>query len=133
MMSRAIALKILLPNKIFLKDDAVSRVVVGTEAGSYGFLPARLDCVTSLPAGLVVYESEGTEKYVAIDQGILVKIGNQINIAVRNAITGTNLGELHLKVREMFLNVDAEEQQVRTVMAHLESGFIKNFEQLLRQ
>lgn len=128
----AIDLMILLPHKLFLHETAVSRVVVNTEAGSYGFLPARLDCVTALQSGLVIYESSGEEHYVAIDQGILVKMGDRISIAVRNAISGTSLGELHLKVKDVFRNIDEEERQVRNVMANLESGFIKNFEQLTR-
>jgi F-type H+-transporting ATPase subunit epsilon len=44
---------------------------------------------------------------------------------VRNAIGGTDLGQLHEAVKREFLNVNEREQSVRSVMARMESDFIR--------
>lgn len=126
-------LRILLPHEIFLDADEISSVQVSTDYGSFGFLPQRLDCVSPLSVGLVTYiDGQNKENFVAIDQGIVTKAGRNVTFAVRNAIAGTDLGELHVKIDEQFRNVDEDEQKVRRVMAQLETGFIRNFEQLSR-
>lgn len=129
-----IRLSILLPHGVFLDAAPARSLQVSTDSGSFGFLPQRLDCVAALTAGLLIYlDPEGHERFVAIDQGILTKAGTDVTVAVRNAIAGTDLGELHLKINEQFRTLDEEEQKVREVMAQLETGFIRNFEQLNRK
>jgi F-type H+-transporting ATPase subunit epsilon len=118
-------LKILLPFGIFAEKAGVSRIVAETREGSFGLLPHRLDCVAALAPGILVYENarEG-EVYVAVDEGVLVKTGLDVLVSVRQAIGGTDLGQLHALVEKEFLNLDEREQSVRTVMAKMESDFI---------
>ncbi|GAB3265134.1 F0F1 ATP synthase subunit epsilon [Larkinella harenae] len=131
-MENLMQLKILLPHRIFLEQEGIHRVQVETATGSYGFLPQRLDCVATLPPGLLTYAGQdGKDHYVAVDQGVFVKAGQTILVAVRNAIGGTDLGELHKKVNEEFRNLDDDEQEVRRVMSHLETGFVRSFEKLI--
>ena len=119
-------LKILLPFQVFAEKAGVSRVVADTRAGSYGFLPHRLDCVAALVPGILIYEIEaGNEVYVAVDEGVLVKTGLDVVVSVRNAIGGTDLGQLHEAVEREFLNLNEGEQSVRSVMAKMESDFIR--------
>jgi len=54
-----------------------------------------------------------------------VKTGMEVLISVRNAIGGTDLGKLHQAVTEDFLKRDTEQQSVRSVMARMESDFIR--------
>ena len=118
-------LKILLPFQIFAEKTAVTRIVAETQKGSFGFLPHRLDCVAALVPGILMYEN-GTESevYVAVDEGILVKTGLDVFISVRNAIGGTDLGQLRDTVEREFMNLNKREQDVRSVMAKMESGLI---------
>jgi F-type H+-transporting ATPase subunit epsilon len=44
---------------------------------------------------------------------------------VRNAIAGTDLRQLREAVEQEFLNLDEREQSVRSVLAKMESGFIR--------
>jgi F-type H+-transporting ATPase subunit epsilon len=44
---------------------------------------------------------------------------------MRNAIGGTDLGKLQDTVKREFLNVNEREQSVRSVMAKMESDFIR--------
>jgi len=54
-----------------------------------------------------------------------VKTGLGVLVSVRNAISGTELGKLEEAVEREFLNLDEREQSVRSVMAKMESGFIR--------
>ncbi len=121
-------LKVLLPYQVFAEVDGVKRIVAQTAQGSFGLLPRRLDCVAVLAAGILVYEREsGGEVYVAVDEGILVKAGDEVLVSVRNAIGGMSLGKLREAVEREFVNIDEGEKQVRAVLARLESGFMRRF------
>lgn len=119
-------LKILLPFKVFADKRDVLRMVAVTDEGSFGILPRRLDCVASLSAGILVYETaaEG-EVYIAVDEGVLVKTGSDVRVSVRNAIGGMSLDKLRAAVEAEFMQTDEQEQKVRSVLAKMESGFIR--------
>lgn len=123
-------LKILLPYEIFADVKGVKRIVVDTTAGSHGILPRRLDCAAALQAGILLYETDEGEKYVAINEGILIKTGQEVLVSVRNAIGDAPLGELKKMVREEMLALDELEVDARTVMAKLETGFLQSFQKL---
>ena len=121
-------LKVLLPFQIFAEKTGVSRIVAETRHGSYGLLPHRLDCVAALVPGILIYETEGEgEVYVAVDEGVLVKTGPDVLVSVRRALVGTDLGQLRDSVEREFLTLDEQEKSVRSVMAKLESGFLRRF------
>jgi len=118
-------LKVLLPFQIFADKAGVSRIVAETRDGSFGLLPHRLDCVASLPPGILIFETEEEgEVYVAVDEGVLVKTGPDVLVSVRRAISGTDLSQLRDTVEQEFLSLNEHEQSVRSVMVKLESGFI---------
>ena len=121
-------LKILLPFKIFAEKTGVSRIVAETQAGSFGLLPHRLDCVAALTPGILIYETDTDgEVFVAVDGGVLVKSGADMLVSVRRAMSGASLGQLRQAVEDEFLTLDAHEKNVRTVMAKLETGFLHRF------
>jgi F-type H+-transporting ATPase subunit epsilon len=100
-------------------------MVAEARTGSFGILPHRLDCVAALVAGILTYEIE-TEGlvYLAVDEGVLIKTGMDVLISVRNAIGGTDLGQLRDAVEKRFLNLSAKEKSVREIMDKMESGLI---------
>ena len=119
-------LKVLLPFRIFADKTGVSRIVAQGRDGSFGLLPHRLDCVAALAPGILIYETEAEgEVFVAVDEGVLVKTGEDVLVSVRNAIGGTDLGLLRQAVEREFLNLNEGEQNVRSVMAKMESDFIR--------
>lgn len=129
-----IHLKILLPFQVFADLHGVKRIVAETHNGSFGLLPHRLDCTASLAPGILIYETEKEgEVFIAIDEGILVKVGTDVMISVRNAIGGENLGNLHKAIEKRFINVDEQEKNVRQVMTKLEIGFIRRFEKFQKK
>jgi F-type H+-transporting ATPase subunit epsilon len=105
--------------------------VVQTLQGLLGILPRRLDCTAALAPGILSYETEADGRvYLAVDQGVLVKTGTTVLVSVRNAIGGTDLDKLHEAVKREFLNVDQQEKNARSVLAKMESGFIRRFMEL---
>jgi F-type H+-transporting ATPase subunit epsilon len=119
-------LKILLPFGIFAKKTGVSRIVTDNREGSFGLLPHRLDCVAALAPGILMYENEAEgEVFIAVDEGVLVKTGLDVQVSVRNAIGGTDLGQLHAAVEREFLSLNEQDKSVRSVMARMESDFVR--------
>jgi F-type H+-transporting ATPase subunit epsilon len=123
-----INLKVLLPFQIFIEKKGVKRIVAQTLHGSFGLLPHRLDCAAALEPGILTYETEADgEAYLAVDEGVLVKVGMDVLVSVRNAIGGTDLDKLHEAVKKEFLSLDEQEKRVRVALAKMESGFIHRF------
>jgi len=119
-------LKVLLPFRIFAEKTGVSRIVAESRDGSFGLLPHRLDCIAALAPGILIYENEAEgDVYMAVDEGVLVKTGSEVLVSVRNAIGGTDLGQLREAVEQEFLTLNEREQSFRSVMAKMESGFIR--------
>ena len=128
MQTTLMTLKILLPFRIFAEQKAVTRIVAESREGSFGLLPQRLDCVAALEPGILIYERNGEEEmYVALDEGVLVKSGQEVLVSVRNAIAGTDLRQLREAVEREFLTLNEHEQSLRSVMVKLESSFVRRF------
>ena len=133
MENELMTLKILLPFKVFAEAKNIKRIVMETSAGSYGFLPQRLDCTAALRPGILLYETlNDGEKYIAIDEGVMIKSGAEVLVSVRNAIGDAPLGKLRSLVEKEMMHLDESEINARSVMAKLETGFIRNFQKLRR-
>lgn len=121
-------LKVLLPFQVFADERGVPRIVAETHEGSFGLLPHRLDCVAAVAPGILTYETAaGAEVYLAVDQGVLVKTGDDVLVSVRRALRGTDLGQLKDQVEKEFRTLDETERTMRVVMTKLEAGFLRRF------
>ena len=121
-------LKVLLPFQVFVEDADVSRIVADTPAGSFGLLPHRLDCVAALAPGILIYETAVKgEVCLAVDEGVLVKTGDDVLVSVRRALRGKDLAALRDDVAKQFLAEDEQAQTLRSAMAKVESGFLRRF------
>jgi F-type H+-transporting ATPase subunit epsilon len=119
-------LEVLLPFGVFVDRTGVSRIVAETPEGSFGLLPHRRDCVAALAPGILVYQGEAEhEVYVAVDEGVLVKTGLDVLVSVRDAMGGTDLGQLREAVEREFLRLDSREREVRSLMDKMESSLIR--------
>jgi F-type H+-transporting ATPase subunit epsilon len=124
-------LKILLPSEIFANKAGVLRIVAETPDGSFGLLPHRLDCVAALAPGIFTYETkEDGTVYLAVDEGALVKTGEDVLVSVRHAIGGADLSQLHDAVKREFLTLDEEERNVRAAVAKIEAGVVGRLAEL---
>jgi F-type H+-transporting ATPase subunit epsilon len=124
-------LKILLPFQIFATESSVTRIVAETPEGAFGLLPHRLDCIAALIPGILIYETaKAGEAFLAVDQGVLVKSGQEVLISVRRALRGGDLGQLRAQVEREFLQLDEQERNVRSVRQHVESELIRRLARL---
>ena len=125
-------LEVSVPSQLFVAKAGVIRIVAVTHAGSFGLLPRRLDCVAALAPGILTYETQSDgEVFLAVDEGVLVKTGAEVLVSVRRAIGGTNLAKLREAVEREFLTLDEQEHSVRSVMAKLETAFLRRFASFL--
>jgi len=121
-------LKILLPFKVFAEKADVLRIVAESTYGAFGLLPNRLDCAAVLVPGILVFEtSTEHEVCVAVDQGVLVKTGDEVLVSVRNAIGNLELEQLRAAVEREFLTLDEQETSARAALSKLEAGFVHRF------
>ena len=121
-------LKVLLPFEVFANEQEVASIVFETAQGAFGLLPQRLDCVAALVPGILSFEVDGqAEQFFALDAGVIVKTGNAVLISVRRALRGDDLAGMRDAVEKEFLTLDSQEEEMRTAMNRLESGFMHRF------
>jgi F-type H+-transporting ATPase subunit epsilon len=124
-------LEILLPHGVFARISGVTRVVAVTRTGSVGLLPHRLDCAVALTPGLLTYAAGNeSDVHVAVDSGVLVKTADRVQVCVRHAIAGADLGRLREAVEKEFLNLSEQEKVTRSILAQLETGLIRRLLEL---
>lgn len=121
-------LRVLIPNEV-LADEPVVKVVAEAADGSFCLLPRHLDWVAPLVAGILAFVPEGTdsEVFLAVDEGVLVKCGDEVLISCLDGVKGPELKQLHRVVDERFRVLDDQERQSRNAVAKLEAGFIRRF------
>lgn len=123
-------LEVTIPAQVCL-DVKVGRIVAEAPDGHFGILPNHGDFVTELVPGILVYEmDEGTERFVALHSGMLVKCGEHVSVATRNAIRGDDLEWLRERVEQEFRQQDDDERAARAALARLEAGMIRRFRDL---
>ena len=72
-----------LPTRV-LYQGLAQKLFAVAENGAFGMLPNHIDFVTSLvPSVLILTLANGSEQIFGIDEGILVKHGHQVDIAIR--------------------------------------------------
>ncbi|MBU0730613.1 MAG: F0F1 ATP synthase subunit epsilon [Proteobacteria bacterium] len=119
-------LRILLPTAKFLEEKVAKIKGEGLE-GEFCLKPRHIDYSTALSPGIFSYiTANGKEHFLAIDQGILVKQGDEVMIATRSTVAG-ELGQLNREVENMLIEKQEREKQGRSAVAKLEIGFIKRF------
>ncbi len=125
-------LKVILPVRV-LVDRQVVKVTGEAQNGSFCLLPRHVDFAAALVPGLLAYVPEGEEaeeQFLAVDEGVLIKCGDEVLVSTRNAVGGAALGELERGVRQRFEELDEYEKQARTALAQLESQFVLRFVEL---
>lgn len=123
-------LKVLLPSEV-LVNQPVRKVVAEGRSGSFCLLPRHIDYVEALAPGLLLYETaDGRETFLAVDEGVLVKCGEDVLVSTRNAVLGADLGRLQALIRDQFGALDERERQTRSALARIEADFVRRFWEL---
>ena len=122
-------LKILLPERVVLRET-VDAVVAEGANGSFGLLPRHIDFVAPLVPGILAYRRDEEEAFVAVDEGVLVKCGDEVLVSVRDAVVGPDLESLEETVRTQFEERREEEKTMHSALAKLEAEVVRRFTEL---
>jgi F-type H+-transporting ATPase subunit epsilon len=75
---------------------------------------------------LFVYvTAAGEERFLGIDEGVLIKRGADVRVSVLDAFESADLSSLRAQVAQRFLSLDEHERAARTALARLEAGAIR--------
>jgi F-type H+-transporting ATPase subunit epsilon len=126
-------LKLLTPTRVVV-DEEVAKVAADAEHGSFCLLPEHVDFLAALVPGLLAFEDEvGQERFVGVDEGVLVKRGDDVLVSTRQATRGADLEKLRDTVREEFAALDDHEQAARAATAKLEASLLRGYLELTEE
>lgn len=125
----AMELRVVTANAVVV-DDHADKVSIEALDGWRTLLPRHVDFVTVLVPGLLAYELDGRERFVAVDGGTLVKRGRTVRVAAPEAIPGEDVLGLQRALRAAFRESTESEQRARTAIAHLETDAIRRLMEL---
>ncbi len=123
-------LKILLPAGVLLEEE-VAKVTAEAENGFFTMLPRHIDFVSALVPGIFSYLTlDGKEHFIALDEGVIVKQGEQVYVSAARAVPGDDLEHLDATVENELKVLDESEKKARTVMSRLEVDTLRRFTRL---
>lgn len=121
-----------LPTRTLFQGPA-SKLFAQAANGAFGMLPNHVDFVTALvPSVLILTLVDGHERVFGIDEGILVKRGHEVDIAIRRGVQGEDLASLKETVQREFVEVEEDERVARSALSRLEAGMVRRFADLQR-
>lgn len=116
-----------LPTRTLFEGSA-QRLFATAQNGAFGMLPNHTDFVTALvPSVLIVTSEDGKEVFFGVDEGVLMKTGHKVDIAIRRGVQGQDLDSLNETIQTAFTEVDEEERVARSALSRLEAGIVRRF------
>ena len=123
-------LKLLQPTGV-VADTPVTKIIAEADDGLFCLLPRHVDFVATLvPSVLYFWPEREDRRLAAIDDGVLVKCGDEVRISAFSAVLGDKLAALEDTVRRRFLDLDEHERQARSAVSRLEAGTLRRFSEL---
>ena len=114
-----------------LVDTSVGKIVAESDRGAFCVLPNHADTAILLVPGLLAYTGpNGDEVIVAVDDGVLVKAGEQVRVACRRAVVAGDLGSAEATVRERFQTQSEHEKRARSALLRLEADILRRLGEL---
>jgi F-type H+-transporting ATPase subunit epsilon len=119
-MNNLINFKVLTPSETLLDLKAKKVIVKGLEGG-FGMLPKHMDYISSIIPSILSYVDEQDKTHLlAVNEGTLVKCGQNITVSVLGATLGTNMEELQKAVLDSYQVFNEDEREARTALTKLE-------------
>lgn len=112
--------RIIVPGKLFL-DQEVDKITAPGAEGSFQILPRHIDVVWTLQSGILIVTTGEKDTYFAINQGVLVKEKDLIQISSYQVVESTSLEELQETVEKNFRILDEEEKKLSRILDKLEA------------
>lgn len=116
-----------LPTRTLFEGSA-QQLFATAQNGAFGMLPNHTDFVTALvPSVLIITSEDGKEVFFGVDEGVLMKTGHKVDIAIRRGVQGQDLDSLNETIQTAFIEVDEEERVARSALSRLEAGIVRRF------
>jgi len=129
-MVREMQVSLRLPTRTVFEGSA-TRLTTTAADGGFGILPNHVDFVTALvPSVLLITLPDGKERIFGIDEGLLVKKGHTVEIAVRRGVESDNLDSLRETVGGSFAAMEDDERAARAALSRLEADMVHRFASL---
>lgn len=120
-------LKVMVPDRVIV-DEPISRLLADGGEGSFCIKPRHVDYVSALVPGILIYETDsGEERFVATDDGVLVKCAEQIMVCTHHGVVGNDLLTLRAAWDAHLASLDEQARAGRTALARLEVGVVRKF------
>jgi len=91
-------------------------------------LPRHIDFVAGLVPGIMSFVKTDSirEEYLAVEEGTLVKCGDEVRVSTRKAVLSPDLDQLKSIMDKQFLELDEEDRKTRSLIAKFETDFVRN-------
>jgi F-type H+-transporting ATPase subunit epsilon len=123
-------LRVLLPERIAV-DERVLKITAEAQDGAFCLLPRHVDMVAALVPGLMSFVNEaGHETFLAVDEGILVKCGDDVLVSTARVIGGRPLGELQRAVDQELKALGERQRRARAALGKIEADFVRRLVEL---
>ncbi|NLD55624.1 MAG: F0F1 ATP synthase subunit epsilon [Burkholderiaceae bacterium] len=112
-------------------DVPVTKVSGESDRGSFTLLPRHADGAMLLRPGLLSYVGEdGAEVFVAVDEGVLVKAGEQVRVACMRAVVAGDLEGARSALARHLRERSEHERKARSVLMALEADVLRRLGEL---
>jgi F-type H+-transporting ATPase subunit epsilon len=125
-------LEILVPDAVVL-DTRVTGVLAADATGRFGLRPGHERFVTVLAPSLLVYtDRAGTERFAAVDGGVLVLEGDRVSVVTREAVLADRLEDLAERAAAILDVRQRLERKARIEFEELQTALVKQLARLGR-
>ena len=126
-------LKVITPTEV-LVSSSIQKITIEGIDGFRTLLPKHVDFITALKSGIMTYVTDDQQTtYLACNQGLFVKCGDQVSISTPWAVISQDLQNLKHHIKQAFQEMEQERKEVSVSMARLEIGLTKGLMQLRQE
>lgn len=112
-------------------DTQVARLSGESDRGSFTLLPRHADGAMLLRPGLFSYvDEDGAEVFVAVDEGVVVKAGNDVRVACQRAVVAGDLQDARSALMRHLHERSEHERKARSVLRALEADVLRRLGEL---
>lgn len=125
-------LKVYTPNKLII-SEIITKLRVDGKEGSFTILPAHIDYITSFDNSIISFINiENKQLFLATNQGILTKVGKNVQISVFNIEMSNTLDELKSIIKTKRDNFQKDMEIEKNINNNLKSIEFAMFNKILK-
>lgn len=108
-------------------DEDVEKLTFQGKEGFVTILPNHIDYVSSFDTNIMNFvDINGNKKFVALNNGILVKYSDRVRLTAYKVIMANSLNELKEKINDANINEEDIEKEINKNLKQLEYYMFNN-------